>query len=446
MFTDFLALGGVEIANSTRLNAYLGPDGVGSPLTSYGACMCPTLTPTILGEEDGAYTTPAADNAPWYDPDVPESNEFAGLMVLSVEGMDDNPVRRSYTTAVSGGASIGPRRVQPRVITVTGILLGSTCCGVEYGLHWLGEALAGCTGGACDGDCMTVYSCCPGEEDLTPELFNDRYRRTIRRVALVDGPNVVSRQGTGCKSGECTLGADIITVEFILVAGTPWLWTDTMPVLEVPVRPDADDECPVWCIVDKGAEPGVGCDSCCRLGTCPDPVLSSTDAGCQLPTPPPSPQAPDSCFCLPMAATRVCYELDLTDRPNWSEDVPMIIVRAGLEPVQRLTISFYERSPNDVGLTCDQISDMKRCEAHSVYHVQHVPAGTALTIDGQVGRGVVECGTTCETSPYLFGQDGAPPVFTPLNCATYCVCIETDSMSPPASDALITIGLSGRGL
>ncbi|KPI33259.1 hypothetical protein OV450_1347 [Actinobacteria bacterium OV450] len=442
MIPDFLTLGGTEIANSTRLNAYL--QSVGSPLTSFGACVCPTLTAEVL--EDEPYTNPKDDLAPWYDPDVPASAEFAGFLVLSIDGADDRPVKRSYTTAVSGGASIGPRRVQPRVLTVTGILLGATCCGVEYGLHWLGEALDGCTDGSCDGDCLVTYSCCPGDEDLTAAEFNDLYRRTFRRVALVEGPTVVSRQGTGCKSGECTLGADIITVEFVLVAGTPWPWTDIMPVLEVPAAPDDDDECPTFCIVEPGAEPGTGCDGCCRLGTCPDPILSSTDAFCQLPTPPPSPQAPDSCYCLPLAATRVCYDLDLTSRPDWSVDVPVITVRAGLYPVQRLTISFFERTGNHETLTCDEISDQDRCEAHSVYHIQHVPAGTALTIDGQTGRAVVECGNVCETSPYVFGQDGAPMTVKPLDCATYCVCFETDSGAPPGSDAVVTIGLSGRGL
>ncbi|WP_327385079.1 hypothetical protein [Streptomyces sp. NBC_01207] len=446
MFSDYMALGGVEIANTTRLNQYLGPDGVGSPLTSFGACVCPTLTAEVLGEEDMVYTTPAGDMAPWYDPDVPASEEFAGLMILSVDGMDTNPVTRSYTTAISGGASIGPRRVQPRVITVTGILLGSTCCGVEYGLHWLGEALAGCVSGECDGDCLTVFSCCPGEEGLTPEEFNDRYRRTVRRVALVNGPTVVSRQGTGCKSGECTLGADIITVEWTMVAGTPWLYTDAMPIMEVPAAPEETDACVTWCLVERGGEPGTGCDGCCRLGTCPDPALSSTDAACQLPTPPPSPQAPDSCYCLPLAATRMCYEMDLTDRPDWSVDVPMITVRAGRNDVDRVTISFFERSPDHDTLTCDQISDLDRCDAHSVYTIQHVPAGTALTIDGQIGRAVVECGDVCETSPYVFGQEGSPPTFKAFDCATYCVCIETDSLFPPGDDALITIAMSGRGL
>src|SRR5690606_23228070 len=106
-------------------------------------------------------------------------------MVLSVEGLDTHPVRRSVTTAVTGGGSIGPARVMPRTITVTGVLLGATCCGVEYGLHWLTEVLTGCTSGGCEGDCMTLFNCCPGEEEEDPEAFAARHRRSIRRVALV---------------------------------------------------------------------------------------------------------------------------------------------------------------------------------------------------------------------------------------------------------------------
>src|SRR5262249_36861937 len=156
---------------------------------------------------------PVSDLAPWYDPDVPESADFAGLMVLSVDGLDDYPVRRSTTAAVSGGASIGPARAQPRTLTVTGILLGATCCAVDYGLHWLGEALVGCTEGNCDGDCLTLYNCCPGQA-MTATDFNAAHRRTLRRAALVSGPTPTARTGDGCAAGTCQLGADIVTVEF----------------------------------------------------------------------------------------------------------------------------------------------------------------------------------------------------------------------------------------
>ncbi|MET7572954.1 hypothetical protein ABZT04_31335 [Streptomyces sp. NPDC005492] len=69
--------------------------------------MCPTLTAEMLGDEP--YTTPAADQAPWYDPNVPASEDFAGLLVLSMDGIDDYPVKRSVTNAVTGGGVLGPR-------------------------------------------------------------------------------------------------------------------------------------------------------------------------------------------------------------------------------------------------------------------------------------------------------------------------------------------------
>ncbi|MGJ3558816.1 hypothetical protein ACR6C2_07505 [Streptomyces sp. INA 01156] len=219
----YLGYGGVEVVNHSRLTTYL--ETVGSPLTGYSGCGCATFGPEIVG--DLPYTTPGDEDspAPWYDPDVPESAEFAGIMVLEVQGLDDHPVQRTVTGGIAGGGSIGPARSLPRTITVTALVLGSTCCGVDYGLHWLGQVLQGCTGGECDGDCLVVYNCCPGEE-LDSATFNERHRRTLRRTALVDGPRVTARAGDGCQAGECQSGADILTVEWVMTAAVPWLWTD----------------------------------------------------------------------------------------------------------------------------------------------------------------------------------------------------------------------------
>ncbi|MDX2817502.1 hypothetical protein PV410_34055 [Streptomyces sp. PA03-5A] len=433
----YMAYGGVEVANHTRLGVYL--DTVGSPLSSYGPCGCPTVTAEHFG--DTPYSTPEEDAAPWYDPDAPESAEFAGVMILEVAGIDDRPVRRTVTGGIVGGGSIGPARALPRTITVTALILGSTCCGVEYGLHWLGEVLQGCSGGDCDGDCLTLYSCCPGE-DMTPEDFNAEHRRTLRRVALVEGPTVVARAGTGCDTGDCQSGADIITVEWVLTAATPWLWTDTTPVLEVAPPGDDDDTCITWCVHPPD---GPGCSGPCRFAPCPDPTALCADPRC-LPPPPPTPTLPsETCYCLPVAIERECYELDLTSRPAWSADAPMITVRAGSADLRNLTIEIFERSPNDVGLTADEVADNGRCSPHSVYSVIYVPAGGALTLDGQVGRATVECGGTCESSPDVYGRDGLPPTWRLFECASYVVCLSSDVSNPPADGAMVTLGLSGRG-
>ncbi|MDP4501079.1 hypothetical protein [Nonomuraea turcica] len=478
MIADYLALGGVELVNSARLRAYL--ETVGSPLTGApeDVCGCPTFTAEAVG--DAPYTTPEDDDAPWYDPDVPESADFAGLLVLRVDGLDDHPVRRTVTGAVAGGAALGPARVQPRTITVTALLLGATCCGVEYGMHWLAQALEGCDSAGCSGDCLTVYNCCPPEE-MDPEEFNARHRRTLRRVALVDGPRVVARNGDGCATGECSIGADILTVEFVLTAATPWLWADPLPMLDVAAPGDDGTACVTWCVHGGPAAPpktlcvelgevcppgstavpfGDGgvcetawpdaepvddpCSGTCRLAACPDPVSACADPSC-MPPAPPVPTPPDTCFCEAVAVNSACYELDLTSRPAWSPDAPMIIVEAGSSDLRRLTITFYERTDDNADLTCEEVADADRCTPHSVYHVGYVPAGGVLTLDGQIGRAYVECGGVCESSGSVWGRDGNPPSWRLLDCDRYCVCVTTDALFPPAADAAVSIALSGRG-
>lgn len=431
----YLSMNGVEIANHARLEAYL--ESVGSPLTSSSACDCPTFTADLVG--DPPYDDPVSDPAPWYDPDVPESADFAGLMVLSVDGLNDYPVRRSTTAAVSGGASIGPARVQPRTITVTGILLGATCCAVGYGLHWLGEALVGRTQGNRDGGCLTLYDCSPGQT-MTAADFNAAHRRTLRRAALVSGPSVTARTGDGCAAGACQIGADILTVEFVITAAVPWLYTDTMPVLEVSPPADSSDTCVTWCLHDTDP----GCVGGCRLADCPDPTTACADPSCRPPTPP-IVQTLDTCFCLPLAVERDCHAIDLTHRPLWSSDAPVITIRAGSSDLRNLVLTFYEHDDKQATLSCEEIASTNRCDPHSVYVVKYVPAGGAVTLDGQVGRATVECAGTCESSPDVYGHDGAPPSFAVLDCERYCLCVESDVANPPAADAVITVGVSGRG-
>ncbi|MEU1815128.1 hypothetical protein ABZ543_08015 [Streptomyces roseifaciens] len=473
MMTDFLSLGEVEVVNHVRLNAYL--ESVGSPLTSRSVCVCPTLTAEMLGDEP--YTDPETDQAPWFDADVPESAEFAGFLLLSVEGLDDYPVKRTVSNAITGGGSIGPARVLPRTMVFTGILLAATCCGVDYGLHWLTEVLQGCAGASCDGDCMTLYNCCPPEE-MTPECFADEHRRSVRRVVLVDGPNVVARSGTGCTAGECSIGADILTVEFTLVAATPWLWSDPVPVAEfLPLAINSGDECVTWCI--NGTVNGATCvqtqdfcgltssvsmpvsngpcsltwpvddenpceDQTCRFLPCEDVSETCADTRCAPPTPP-SVTVPDTCFCLPLAVERTCCEMDLTDFPAWSADAPIITIRSGGTELRNITVTFYERTANHENLSCAEIAEKERCNPHSVYVITFVPAGGAVTIDGQIQRAIVECGGVCESSPDVYGADGAPISWAMFGCASYCICVEVDVMNSPSPDSLITISMSGRG-
>lgn len=480
----YLSLGGVEIANSARLAAYL--ESVGSPLDSGGVCGCETFTGELVG--DDPYVDPETDQAPWWDPNVPESGEFAGMLVLSVDGLDDHPVQRTVSSAVAGGATLGPSRTQPRTITITGVLLGATCCGVSYGLAWLSSALEGARCGSppgCGGADLVLYNCCPAAE-MDPEEFAARHRRTLRRVALTDGPRVLARAGDGCTaSGGCSVGADILTVEIVLTAATPWLWTDPLPVADLAVPVDDGGECITWCVhrgpeqvpstvcvelsdtcppgatavpfVDGGScevawpdheedpDESDPCEQVCRLAACPDQDAGCGDPDCRTPAPP-VPPPPQTCYCRALAVNTTCAELALSDRPAWFAGVPIITVQSGSGELRHLTITLYERAPELEGLSCEEVAEELRCDPHSVYHVGYLPPGAVLTLDGQVGRATVDCGTG-ESVPFpdAWGRDGNPPTWQPLACSSYCVCVESDAITGAPADALVSIAVSGRG-
>lgn len=512
MLGDYMTVDGVEVVNSARLEVYA--QTVGTPLTSGPACGCPALTAEALG--DLPYVTPEVDDAPWWDPGVPESGEFAGWMVTSVDGLDDHPVTRQVTGAVTGGAALGPARVQPRTITITGVLLGASCCGVAYGLRWLARVLQGCTGrgcggcrgGGCGGGDVTLFACCPPPDDESPggspgdespgdespggespggEVVGSlaRWRRTLRRVALLEGPRVVDRAGEGCTGGHpggCDVGADLLTVEVVVSAATPWAWADPVPVLDVPVPTDDGSECIVWCVhsgdpvppvclelsdtcppgavgveeLPDGDCPGGGvawpvdevdgdgpCEGVCRHATCPDPGAACTDPACRTPAPP-APPLPRTCYCSALAVNAEAYDLDLSDWPRWGQSVPIITLDAGSSALRRVTVTFVERGPEHDGMTCEDVAADRRCAPHSVYEVGFVPAGGRVRLDGQTGRAHVTCGGVCETSPDVYGRDGSPLRFDVLGPGEYCVLVEADAIVPAAEDAEITVEVSGR--
>ncbi|WP_371798977.1 hypothetical protein OG963_14155 [Streptomyces sp. NBC_01707] len=487
MLEHYLTLGGTEIANSARLAAYL--ESVGSPLDSVGACACETFTADLVG--DAPYTSPEGDGAPWYDPNVPESAEFAGLLVLTVDGLDEHPMQRTVTRSATGSAAFGAARVLPRTITVTALVLGVTCCGANYGFRWLAQALdggpstrsgsgTGCTGGACGGDELVLYNCCPAEAE-DPAQFAARHRRTLRRVALVEGPRVVARNGNGCSGrGGCSSGADILTVEFVLSAGTPWLWTDPVPVLDVSVPTDDGTECITWCVHRSADEPvnpvclelgdtcppgavsveltdaacgdvvwpdretlNLPCGEPCRLAACPDLGALCSDPTCRTPAPSVAPP-PETCFCNAIAVNSEVYELDLSTSPVWFGAAPIITVNAGSGDLRRFTVSFFERRPEHDGLTCEEVVAMERCNPHSVFNVAYVPVGGTMVLDGQVGRDTVECAGSCEPSPDAYGRDGGPLDFPLLKGTRFCVEVTADAIFMPADDATVTVALSGR--
>lgn len=427
MLQGYFSINSTEVVNHARLQSYIDA-GMVLGFEHLEACGCPTLAGS-LGE---TYVSPAVDPAPWYDAAVPASAEFAGFLLLSMTGDDTRPTARSVSQAVTGGGVFGRQRVTPRTIVVNGVLLGSSCCGVSYGLKWLGQALDGCEGVGCDGVDMGVLDCCPSQDVV--DLFGD-YGRTMRRVALTSGPTVTRRAGDGCESG-CT--ADVLFVEFVLTAAEPWLWSPAVEVLSEPAPTDDGMDCIEWTLTAEGEGCGTDAD-CCRLAQC----ASGSDCGdpnCDTPTPP-SVATPVSCFCLPLAVNRTCHEIDTSSVPASFDALPIITISSGTSDLRRLTVSFFEQGSGD----CCDSADAARCDPVAVYHTGYLPANSEMVFDGQTRRVSVDCGQGMEPASDAWGQAGSPVDFVPLGCdRLYCVTLEADALFTPAADATVTIELSNR--
>lgn len=169
MYEGYAAYGATELWNNKRTLAYLNGNifrGV-TPLKdpawnlAKNPSVCATLDPYLCNPPGSAgYLSPAMDPAPWFDPGNPDSVDFAGLFVEEVSAFAP-PVKREVRDGAIIGGSLGPLRYGPRIITVTGWLLARTCCGSEYGLQWLTEALAGSNCDDCALDDLFMLKCCP---------------------------------------------------------------------------------------------------------------------------------------------------------------------------------------------------------------------------------------------------------------------------------------------
>jgi hypothetical protein len=156
------------------------------------------------------------------------------------------------------------------------------------------------------------------------------------------------------------------------------------------------------------------------------------------------PTAPESCFCEALATDRDCYEIDLSDRSGWVDDVPTINIYAGSSELRRLTISLFTRTEADGALSCEELADKNRCEPYAQWVISYVPKNGELTLDGQTSRATLDCNRQCSPATTVYGRNGAPPTWPVLNCAGFCLCIETDAFLPPAPDATLSLSVSGR--
>jgi hypothetical protein len=231
----FLFLCGEEVVNNARTQDYLraGLGSSGPAVYDIGeGCDCSILYRT--GGTPVTFTSPAADPAPWYDPDEPDSAHFLGFLLdpADLQGVQDSPVTRAVYERAGGiqGATTGPQKLKGRSIPLKLTLVADDCCGLDYGIRWLTNTLAASN---CDG-CATciaqVRLCCPPDDGSDDEqglwLLYD--------VALIDGPH--PDYSAGIEPDCC----DMRQVTMTLLAGNAYKYKPAEACIAPTVLPGLD--------------------------------------------------------------------------------------------------------------------------------------------------------------------------------------------------------------
>lgn len=419
---SYMTLGGVEIVNDARTISYLKKGLAPPSLTIFGeGCACPDLI-TFIGCDD-EYTNPAEDNAPWYSADVPESANFAGFLMTEFEGMDST-FTRPTSERILNGSIFGRSRLAGRQMTWTGLLLGSSCCAVSYGLRWLAKQLS--SSGSCN-DCsgtdLELLFCCPSLEEVDEgvEPF-----RLLKNVALVTGPRITDQRGSGCGCG----ASCIVEVEFTLLAAQPFFYSAPIPVY------DCVD------LVTNSIPSLVGLEAIsCDTDDCGSGFL---DFVCPPPALPPASEYNNTCFFTSTGLLRSLYLS--VPRSAWGsleEVVPVISITTGSVYLYQPWIRFYYSSSGD---PCGEMfNNIPVCDtACDTLRIMGVPENTTFYIDGRTRKMSLICNSV-NVSPGERLING-PWSWPSFNCDGFCmeVLYYADPTDPVVSDVCVSLSLVPR--
>lgn len=437
---DAAFLGGTEVVNTARTIAYLN-NGIGPGGMNVKAdCGCPGLI-DIIGC-DAEYVDPATDNAPWYSADHPESALFSGFYMTEFEGMS-SPFERSTSQNVGDGGAFGRSRVGSRTLTWRGYLFGANCCAVAYGYRWLAQTLRAATSdcGGCQGQDLELLVCCP-DADAPSGTANVEAFRTLKNVALLEGPEILSerRSTGGCGSsttGGCG-GSVIMEIEFSLFAAIPWLFRPEVPIVNCIELSTAVDRVTV-------EEPD------CPPINCGQDFLNTyfTARGCSVPTLPPAATYSIDCLIQPTDLERAVYiTVPRTAWREFEEAVPYIVIDTQDFYSTDLQLGFYSSFSGD---PCgDLATDTPDCdEVCDKLTILALPANSKFIIDGRTRTMSLVCNTNIAFPGERFTLGAFSwPVFS---CYGFCLELlyslpEEDMSVPNLGNGCISLSMVPRTL
>lgn len=155
---SWMAYDDVELFNNARLAALaraLGINSIRLPSESVD-WITDQFTSGGLGFGEGGFgygpfggepATPIVysdvTQAPWYDADAPASREFAGVLPLNVDGLDNSSLQATPTEYITNGGNGGLPRNTTQALVFSAVVVATTDRGAEFGRRWLDRTLKG---------------------------------------------------------------------------------------------------------------------------------------------------------------------------------------------------------------------------------------------------------------------------------------------------------------
>lgn len=232
MYDGYFLYDSVEILNTSRTVAYaehLGAQWVQDPDPDVSEAL-----PPLVGALNG-YSTPIQDDAPWADPDDPDSWYFYGLIPLEITGLDESTRSATVIEATKDGGTVGRIRNQTRTTVFHVLLVGDSDAACKSGFEWLKWTLLGkCDASgqitsSCGGAELEFLSSVPTEVDPTdpnyPAHCVDDYWCCLYRTTFLDGPHILAKNYVGD-------GGAAWEVEFTCTSGVPSVFGIEQPVVD----------------------------------------------------------------------------------------------------------------------------------------------------------------------------------------------------------------------
>jgi hypothetical protein len=208
-YDGWLQFAGVEMVNLARTAALCETMGIDAMWTEYSAVEWITNALAGTGYESVA-------NAPWYDAGYPASSEFAGIVPLSIAGLDDSTRESTTIEYITDGGSSGKPRNKTKVIVANVAIMASTDRGADYGKRWLDRVLAGSSTNVmfCSGDDLRYFRYAQGAGVDAPDQLHRR------DVTVTRGTSVTRK-----RTGDCSV---VWMATFTWTANDPFEYTDEM--------------------------------------------------------------------------------------------------------------------------------------------------------------------------------------------------------------------------